>query len=122
LAELPAPLRRGSCGRRIHAFVRGRNRYDRQASGHSRPAAGHYCPQRRGLHNVFARYERRTEDHHCREVVVMTTTDQTSSIEELNPSLKEFGSYEFGWRDADDAGADARRGLNDEVEIGRAHV
>jgi len=45
----------------------------------------------------------------------MTTTDQTSSIEELNPSLKEFGSYEFGWRDADDAGADARRGLNDEV-------
>lgn len=45
----------------------------------------------------------------------MTTTEQTSSIEELNPSLKEFGSYEFGWRDSDDAGVDARRGLNDEV-------
>jgi len=38
-----------------------------------------------------------------------------STIEELNPGLKEFGAYEFGWADSDAAGAIARRGLNEEV-------
>jgi Fe-S cluster assembly protein SufB len=38
-----------------------------------------------------------------------------TSIEELNPELKGIGRYEFGWHDADDAGATAKRGLNEEV-------
>ncbi|GAA1752317.1 MAG TPA: Fe-S cluster assembly protein SufB [Tetrasphaera sp.] len=39
----------------------------------------------------------------------------TQSIEDLNPGLKGLGHYEYGWADRDDAGATARRGLNDEV-------
>ncbi|TWP37180.1 Fe-S cluster assembly protein SufB [Leekyejoonella antrihumi] len=38
-----------------------------------------------------------------------------STIEELNPGLKDFGAYEFGWADSDAAGATARRGLSEEV-------
>ncbi|GAB3583896.1 Fe-S cluster assembly protein SufB [Calidifontibacter terrae] len=38
-----------------------------------------------------------------------------STIEELNPGLKDIGRYEYGWADSDDAGAGARRGLSDEV-------
>jgi Fe-S cluster assembly protein SufB len=39
----------------------------------------------------------------------------SSSIEELNPGLKDVGRYEFGWHDADTAGASAQRGLNEAV-------
>lgn len=39
----------------------------------------------------------------------------TTHIEELNPGLKDIGRYEYGWADADVAGATARRGLNEEV-------
>ncbi|HET8600234.1 MAG TPA: Fe-S cluster assembly protein SufB, partial [Segeticoccus sp.] len=39
----------------------------------------------------------------------------STNIEELNPALKEFGHYEYGWADSDVAGASARRGLNEEV-------
>jgi Fe-S cluster assembly protein SufB len=42
----------------------------------------------------------------------------SSSIEELNPGLKDVGRYEFGWHDEDIAGATAQRGLNDEVVRG----
>ncbi|MFC6707210.1 Fe-S cluster assembly protein SufB [Flexivirga alba] len=38
-----------------------------------------------------------------------------STIEELNPGLKDFGGYEYGWADSDAAGATARRGLSEEV-------
>ena len=41
----------------------------------------------------------------------------TSSIEELNPGLKDIGRYAFGWADSDAAGATARRGLNDDVVL-----
>jgi Fe-S cluster assembly protein SufB len=43
----------------------------------------------------------------------MTAT--TPSIEELNPELKGIGKYEFGWHDKNDVGANAKRGLNDDV-------
>ena len=39
----------------------------------------------------------------------------SSSIEELNPGLKDLGRYEYGWADSDTAGATARRGLNEDV-------
>jgi len=42
----------------------------------------------------------------------------TSSIEELNPGLKDVGRYEFGWHDSDAAGAAAQRGLSEEVVRG----
>ena len=42
----------------------------------------------------------------------------SSSIEELNPGLKEVGKYEFGWHDSDLAGATAQRGLNETVVRG----
>jgi Fe-S cluster assembly protein SufB len=38
-----------------------------------------------------------------------------TSIEELNPTLKGIGRYEFGWSDTDVAGANAKRGLNEDV-------
>ena len=41
----------------------------------------------------------------------------TSSIEELNPGLKDLGRYEYGWADSDDAGSSARRGLSEEVVL-----
>ena len=41
----------------------------------------------------------------------------TSSIEELNPGLKDLGTYAFGWADSDSAGETARRGLNEEVVL-----
>jgi Fe-S cluster assembly protein SufB len=42
----------------------------------------------------------------------------TSSIEELNPGLKDVGRYEFGWHDEDIAGATAQRGINEGVVRG----
>src|SRR5881392_2471231 len=38
-----------------------------------------------------------------------------TSIEELNPTIKGIGRYEFGWADETDAGANATRGLNEDV-------
>jgi Fe-S cluster assembly protein SufB len=38
-----------------------------------------------------------------------------TSIEERNPELTGIGRYQFGWADRDDAGAVAKRGLNEEV-------
>ncbi|TWE12695.1 Fe-S cluster assembly protein SufB [Rudaeicoccus suwonensis] len=38
-----------------------------------------------------------------------------STIEELNPGLKDIGRYEYGWADSDVAGASAKRGLSPEV-------
>jgi Fe-S cluster assembly protein SufB len=38
-----------------------------------------------------------------------------STIEELNPGLKDLGRYEYGWADSDTAGSSARRGLSEEV-------
>jgi len=38
-----------------------------------------------------------------------------TSIEELNPELQGIGRYEFGWSDKNDVGADAKRGLSEEV-------
>ncbi|MFT4262103.1 MAG: Fe-S cluster assembly protein SufB [Nocardioides sp.] len=43
----------------------------------------------------------------------MTSVD--NRIEELNPELKGIGRYDFGWADKNDVGADAKRGLNEEV-------
>src|SRR6187200_2189885 len=40
---------------------------------------------------------------------------QNLSIEEMNPELKGIGRYEFGWSDKNDVGADAKRGLNEDV-------
>ena len=40
-----------------------------------------------------------------------------STIEELNPGLKDLGRYEYGWSDSDTAGATARRGLNEDVVL-----
>ena len=38
-----------------------------------------------------------------------------TSIEELNPTLKGIGNYEFGWSDSDAAGSVAKRGLSEDV-------
>ncbi|WP_068250823.1 Fe-S cluster assembly protein SufB [Janibacter corallicola] len=39
----------------------------------------------------------------------------STNIEELNPGLKDFGRYEYGWSDSDAAGSSAKRGLNNAV-------
>ena len=41
--------------------------------------------------------------------------DGSTRVEQLNPELKDIGRYEFGWHDANDAGATAQRGLNEAV-------
>ena len=38
-----------------------------------------------------------------------------TSVEERNPELQGIGRYQFGWSDRDDAGAVAKRGLNEDV-------
>src|SRR5579859_960831 len=38
-----------------------------------------------------------------------------SEILEKNPELHGIGTYEYGWADVDTAGANARRGLNEDV-------
>ncbi len=45
----------------------------------------------------------------------MTADVEKSTIEDLNPGLKDFGRYEYGWADSDVAGSTARRGLNEGV-------
>ena len=40
-----------------------------------------------------------------------------STIEELNPGLKDLGRYEYGWADSDAAGSSAKRGLSEEVVL-----
>ncbi|HLR44602.1 MAG TPA: Fe-S cluster assembly protein SufB [Brevibacterium sp.] len=45
----------------------------------------------------------------------MTDTAETNRILELNPELKGIGAYQYGWHDADEAGAAAERGLNEDV-------
>ena len=45
----------------------------------------------------------------------MTANVEKTSIEDLNPGLKDLGRYEYGWADRDEAGASARRGLGEEV-------
>ena len=38
-----------------------------------------------------------------------------TSIEDLNPEIKGIGRYQFGWSDSDVAGADAQRGLSEDI-------
>ncbi|MCW2764052.1 MAG: sufB, partial [Nocardioides sp.] len=38
-----------------------------------------------------------------------------TTIDERNPELAGIGRYDFGWSDSDVAGADAKRGLSEEV-------
>ncbi|MET0871290.1 MAG: Fe-S cluster assembly protein SufB, partial [Paeniglutamicibacter terrestris] len=38
-----------------------------------------------------------------------------TEILEKNPELQGIGSYEYGWSDKNDAGANARRGINEDV-------
>ncbi|HET7069800.1 MAG TPA: Fe-S cluster assembly protein SufB, partial [Nocardioides sp.] len=42
-------------------------------------------------------------------------SDGSTKVEQLNPELKGIGRYQFGWADRDDAGAAAKRGLDEEV-------
>ena len=42
-------------------------------------------------------------------------TDTGNRIIDANPELKDFGQYAYGWRDGDDAGEFAERGLSEDV-------
>ena len=42
----------------------------------------------------------------------------STHIEELNPGLKDLGTYEYGWADSDAAGSVAQRGLSEDVVRG----
>ena len=45
----------------------------------------------------------------------MTGDTTISEILEMNPELEGIGQYQYGWSDKNDAGASARRGINEEV-------
>ncbi|RKQ36449.1 Fe-S cluster assembly protein SufB [Kocuria tytonis] len=45
----------------------------------------------------------------------MTGDTTISEILEMNPELEGIGQYQYGWSDKNDAGASARRGVNEEV-------
>lgn len=50
------------------------------------------------------------------ETASNTSGDTTiSEILEMNPELEGIGQYQYGWADKNDAGASARRGVNEEV-------
>lgn len=40
---------------------------------------------------------------------------EMSALDQQNATIEELARYEYGWRDRDDAGAGARRGLNEDV-------
>src|SRR5699024_10130986 len=42
-------------------------------------------------------------------------TDTGNRIIDANPELKDLGHYAYGWRDEDDKGLTAERGLNEDV-------
>jgi Fe-S cluster assembly protein SufB len=56
-------------------------------------------------------------DQRVQDAVGNTDVPDTtiSEILEKNPELHGIGNYEYGWADKNDAGANARRGLNEEV-------
>ena len=43
------------------------------------------------------------------------TMDQQSALDQQSATIEELSRYDYGWRDADSAGANARRGLNEDV-------
>ena len=45
----------------------------------------------------------------------ITESDGSTKVERLNPTIKGIGRYEFGWSDKNDVGANATRGLNEDV-------
>src|SRR5699024_2872199 len=100
---LPRPARR----RGVPGVVRGRGRCLQPTPRRPCPAPGHPGPGRSRLHHLRPR-PGGASPH--REVHPMST-----NIEELNPGLKDIGRYEYGWSDADSAGATAKRGLNKAV-------
>ena len=108
-AAVPAALPRLARGPRVPPAVRGGDRGDQPGARPPRATAGHHRPRRRGVHHLHPdpqtvdRYRQEREGH------------DVTSIEDLNPELKGIGRYEFGWADSDAAGADAQRGLNEDI-------
>ncbi len=50
------------------------------------------------------------------QTIIRTETEPTlTSAEQQAATIDELGRYEYGWHDADTAGATARRGLNEDV-------
>ena len=45
----------------------------------------------------------------------ITEPDGSTKGEQLNPTIKGIGRYEFGWADKNDVGANAQRGLSEDV-------
>ena len=111
-------------------------RRDLAGAGHARPATGHHRPRRRGLHHAPARVPR---DHHphvrralrpaaapgpcpphgrhhppTREAFMTTHADEPVLTQD-EATIAEMGKYKFGWSDTDTFGANARRGLNEDV-------
>jgi Fe-S cluster assembly protein SufB len=46
---------------------------------------------------------------------ISTLPEPKPNVLDLNPGLKEIGSYKYGWSDSDLAGVNSRRGLSEEV-------
>jgi Fe-S cluster assembly protein SufB len=56
-----------------------------------------------------------TTSHETTGTPTQSSTEEPNAVLEANPSLKDVGSYEFGWSDANDAGANVQRGLSEAV-------
>src|SRR6185295_19284887 len=88
---------------------------------HARATAGHDRPRRRRVHHAHPRRPAGSarQDHHTREAhhngEGRPMTEQTVRPATQEEHLAALGRYEYGWADADVAGAAAQRGLNEAV-------
>ncbi len=94
------------------AALRGRDRGLRPPARHPRHPPGHARPRRRRLHH--ARRHGRASRPTPRPITAPRTGGQPMTTE-AHPELEGLGRYEYGWSDSDAAGANARRGLNEDV-------
>src|SRR5699024_6379253 len=105
---VPGPLPRPARRLRGTRAVRGRGRGLQPVARGPRPTTGHARPGQPRLYHL--RPHAGGGSIRSRKVHPMST-----NIEELNPGLKDFGRYEYGWSDSDAAGSSAKRGLNKAV-------
>src|SRR5699024_6363366 len=56
---------------------------------------------------------RRAKDRNIMRTTESRRSPRMTSV--AHPELEGLGTYEYGWADSDDAGASARRGLNEDV-------
>ena len=98
---VPAPLPGAARRHRVPAALRRRDGRPRAAARRACPTTRDHRPRRRRVHHV----------HPCCHIYSEGNTVTTTNTDQLEG----LGNYKFGWADSDVAGADAKRGINEDV-------